>query len=472
MNVEKIASDMAKKSYLSRKLGGVVKVGNYTSWAEKYQSLANDHYAKLLSEKRGDSANWHAFGGGWGEDRPNLTGEMGIDGTSIPNKTTDTKGAPEVKKDITKKDPPPDTKELPMDPLLSHTLIGGGIGAGLGALGGLAGGVWKGKKLKHTLRDALSYGLLGGLGGAGLGAAYKIYNDPNAVDRAVTRAAGAPARSYPNPELSKLDTAAKKTIADEKSKVDQRYLGWGAAIGAGLGGAAPLVVRGATAALPQRFTPQNPTGVATALAGANVPSYHSERAANLTAPLTTTARSELISELQRTVGLSPTTGAADPKGALSAMAEGKLPRINTIAHGITHNPENFYRTYGTAPKPTWLNPEGLQPKIRLMPSQRAPGPGFGRTAARAGVGATGGGLVGGLTALGSTAYGFGNDPTKPSEELSLLIRNVLGANIDKVTDANLKNELAAYLDLAQKNSISPKIYSQLLPTLESIFASP
>ena len=471
MNVEKIASDMAKKSYLSRKLGGVVKVGNYTSWAEKYQSLANDHYAKLLSEKRGDSANWHAFGGGWGEDRPNLTGEMGIDGTSIPNKTTDTKGAPEVKKDITKKDPPPDTKKLPMDPLLSHTLIGGGIGAGLGALGGLAGGVWKGKKLKHTLRDALSYGLLGGLGGAGLGAAYKIYNDPNAVDRAVTRAAGAPARSYPNPELSKLDTAAKKTIADEKSKVDQRYLGWGAAIGAGVGGAAPLVVSGVQNSR-QGFRPSNASGLETALAKIKAPLYTLERASDPKATLTPAALNQLRSQVQKAVGLSPTTGAADPKGALSAMAEGKLPRINTIAHGITHNPENFYRTYGTAPKPTWLNPEGLQPKIRLMPSQRAPGPGFGRTAARAGVGATGGGLVGGLTALGSTAYGFGNDPTKPSEELSLLIRNVLGANIDKVTDANLKNELAAYLDLAQKNSISPKIYSQLLPTLESIFASP
>ena len=354
---------------------------------------------------------------------------------------------------------------------MSHTLIGGGIGAGLGALGGLAGGVWKGKKLKHTLRDALSYGLLGGLGGAGLGAAYKIYNDPNAVDRAVTRAAGEPAKSYPNPELSKLHTAANKTIADEKSKVDQRYLGWGAAIGAGVGGAAPLVVGGVKNHR-QGFIPANASGLETALAKIKAPLYDLERASGSKAPLTPPALNQLRSQVQKAVGVNSTTGAADPKGALNAMAEGKLPRINTIAHGITHNPENFYRTYGTAPKPTWLNPEGLQPKIRLMPSQRTPGPGFGRTAARVGGGAAGGGLVGGLTALGSTAYGFGNDPTKPSEELSLLIKNVLTANINKVTDVNLKSDLASYLDLAKRDSISPAIYNQLVPKLEAIFSSP
>ena len=213
MNVEKVASDMAKKSYLSRKLGGVVKVGNYTAWAEKYQSLANAHYAKLLSEKRGYLFNNDTQPPSQGEvldpvqvealfNKPEFGGEHGADGSPLANAPVANAPVAETPvKPKTEEVPTDKTKQLPMDPLLSHTLIGGGIGAGLGALGGLAGGVWKGKKLRHTLRDTLSYGLLGGLGGAGLGAAYKIYQDPNALDRAVTRAEGAPPRAYVNPAL-------------------------------------------------------------------------------------------------------------------------------------------------------------------------------------------------------------------------------------------------------------------------------
>jgi len=483
MNIEKVASDMAKKSYLSRKLGGVVKVGNYTAWAEKYQSLANAHYAKLLSEKRGylfnnDTPFPQELDPDPQELDPNYDDmlfkksekystdfgvEFGAYGESVAKAPVGTKNT-EVPEEV----PTDKTKQLPMDPLLSHTLIGGGIGAGLGALGGLAGGVWKGKKLRHTLRDTLSYGLLGGLGGAGLGAAYKIYQDPNALDRAVTRAEGEPHKTYTNPALAGLDTEAKKIIAGNKSKTDQQWIGRGAAIGAGVGVAAPLLHRGVAAVVPQKFTPGNAMGVQHALSEINAPKLFL-KGRRLKDRLSQTATNELIAELSRVLGMNQNTGAALPNKALAAMADNQLPRVKTLAQQIQNDPKDFFTRYKTAPTRTLFNPEGLHPRVPLLRSQRTPGPSNKVMAGRVAGGATGGGIVGGLTALGSMAYGFGNDPTKPSDELSRVIANAISSNISKVTNPNTESSLKQYLDLANNNQISPDIYAEILQTLQSIF---
>jgi hypothetical protein len=145
MSVEKIASDLAKKSYISRNLGGVVKAGEYAAWAEEYKDIAQEHYDSLKSEK-----------------------------------------------------------QAAIDPLVLNTLIGGGLGAGAGALGSLASELVSGKKNKNRWRDALTYGLMGGVGGAGLGAAKQLWSDRNAIDKATTWAQGLPPKEYPSEELAAL----------------------------------------------------------------------------------------------------------------------------------------------------------------------------------------------------------------------------------------------------------------------------
>lgn len=145
MSVEKIASDLAKKSYISRNLGGVVKAGEYAAWAEEYKDIAQEHYDSLKAEKK-----------------------------------------------------------AAIDPLVLNTLIGGGLGAGAGALGSLASELVSGKKNKNRWRDALTYGLIGGAGGAGLGAAKQLWSDRNAIDKATTWAQGLPPKEYPSEELAAL----------------------------------------------------------------------------------------------------------------------------------------------------------------------------------------------------------------------------------------------------------------------------
>jgi hypothetical protein len=152
MSVEKIASDLAKKSYISRNLGGVVKAGEYAAWAEEYKDIAQEHYDSLKAEK-----------------------------------------------------------QAAIDPLVLNTLIGGGLGAGAGALGSLGSEYLSGKKNKNRWRDALTYGLMGGLGGAGLGAAKQLLSDRNAIDKATTWAQGLPAKEYPSEELA----AISKQINDK-----------------------------------------------------------------------------------------------------------------------------------------------------------------------------------------------------------------------------------------------------------------
>ena len=145
MSIEKIANDLAKKAYVSRSLGGVIKAGQYAAWAEEYRDLAQDHYVKIGSEKR-----------------------------------------------------------AAIDPLIYSTLVGGGLGAGVGALGSLGSDYISGKENKHKLRDALTYGLLGGAGGAGLGAMKQLYSDPNAIDRTITAVQGLPEKDYPSSALEAL----------------------------------------------------------------------------------------------------------------------------------------------------------------------------------------------------------------------------------------------------------------------------
>jgi hypothetical protein len=152
MSVEKIASELAKKSYISRNLGGVVKAGEYAAWAEEYKDIAQEHYDSLKSEK-----------------------------------------------------------QAAIDPLVLNTLIGGGLGAGAGALGSLGSEYLSGKKNKNRWRDALTYGLMGGVGGAGLGAAKQLWFDRNAIDKATTWAQGLPAKEYPSEELA----AISKQINDK-----------------------------------------------------------------------------------------------------------------------------------------------------------------------------------------------------------------------------------------------------------------
>lgn len=201
MSIEKIANDLAKKSYISRNLGGVVKAGQYAAWAEDYRSIAQDHYASLKAEK-----------------------------------------------------------QAAIDPLVLNTLLGGGLGAGAGVLGSLGSEYISGKKNKNRLRDALTYGLMGGLGGAGLGAAKQLWSDPNALDRAATWAKGLPPKDYPSEELAAIGKQINERGIQNSSLVGNTA---NAAVQGSLGAAGGAAAGAGVDKLLKKYKPEafRPSGV-------------------------------------------------------------------------------------------------------------------------------------------------------------------------------------------------------------------
>lgn len=136
MNLEKVASELAKKAVASRNFGGVVKAGEYAEWAAEYEQLAQEHYNELKTEKKA--------------------------------------GASDILKALSE-------GYSSLDPTSRSALAGAGLGVGAGALSGLAGNLFSGNKKKHYLSDMLGYGLLGGGLGAGSGALYSLATGNDAL---------------------------------------------------------------------------------------------------------------------------------------------------------------------------------------------------------------------------------------------------------------------------------------------------
>ena len=413
MSIEKIASDLANKSYVSRRLGGVIKAGEYAAWAEEYRGLAQEHYVKLASEKK-----------------------------------------------------------AAMDPMLSSVLTGGGIGAGAGVLGSLGTEYFSGKKNKNRLRDALTYGLLGGAGGASLGAIKQLIADPEVVDRTSTALKGEAPKQYPSPELEALSKKVKSFSGSESlsgsALKDMAIHGGREALMGGAGGLA--VGQGLNslnnAANPyvNGFRPDN--AVSNAADFRRIGAY-APNAGGLTPTM--------IRRLAKDIGFDPKSplnpNRVDPKSILHEMTGGDKVRMSAILQEMAKNPKAFAdkMTNLTPAHTHWVSKTlgiGQTPKAQKIhiPSSLRPG-GLSRS----------GKWLGGIGALTGLGHGAYKEFTKPrtNADVSKAILEAINTNLANPAvnaNPNLSKLMTSLGDEASKG-ITPDRGLEITNILKSYFGS-